>query len=329
MSFFSARAPVALNLAAGRFGTRRLDYIEIDILLTHLLQRMHEMGLMDHLVFKGGTMLRKMVFGPGGRLSTDLDFVVRSADGLTPDDLALEIASVFQEDYRAIRFAFNLDKDVGTSEGSCRANPRCMTNFTPSGHVIKIEVSFRADPILPPEVLPQIAQPYFADLDFVPAAIPSLRLEEAIAEKIRAAFQRAKIRDLHDLQQSKRHGFDPDLVRSLAVSKIWESPGGLAGFEPFSHQTFVRRMNDRMQTGAYEESDLQDLLRNTQRVDLNLMVKDVSETYSFLKHLTAEQATLATDRHRREQELGRGVRNKLQAAFAVETSMVATTGKGP
>ena len=31
-------------------------------------------GVIDHLAFKGGTMLRKMVFGPRGRLSTDLDF---------------------------------------------------------------------------------------------------------------------------------------------------------------------------------------------------------------------------------------------------------------
>jgi predicted nucleotidyltransferase component of viral defense system len=28
---------------------------------------------MDHVGFKGGTMLRKMVLGPRGRLSTDLD----------------------------------------------------------------------------------------------------------------------------------------------------------------------------------------------------------------------------------------------------------------
>lgn len=312
-SFFAARTPVALNLAAGRFGTRRIDYIEIDILLTHLLQRMQEMGLMEHVVFKGGTMLRKMVFGPGGRLSTDLDFVVRSVDGLKPDDLALEIASVFQEDYRAINFQFNLAKDLGTTEGSCRANPRCRTSFTPAGHVIKIEVSFRADPILPTELRPQLAQPYFGELDFVPAPVPCLKLEEAIAEKIRAAFQRPKIRDLHDLQQLKSHGFDTDLVRSLAILKIWESPEG-ASFEPFSHDIFVRRMNDRMRSGAYEESDLQGLLRRGQQVDLKAIVEDVSSTYGFLKHLTAEEVRLANDRYRRDQELAGNQRNLLQAA---------------
>lgn len=38
--------------------------------LTHLLQLFHEKGLMDHLSFKGGTILRKMVFGPRGQLAS-------------------------------------------------------------------------------------------------------------------------------------------------------------------------------------------------------------------------------------------------------------------
>ncbi|MGY3443306.1 nucleotidyl transferase AbiEii/AbiGii toxin family protein [Bradyrhizobium sp. USDA 4473] len=76
-SFFDN--PASLQKAAALLGARRVDYVEIDVILTHLLQRMSEAGLMDHLVFKGGTMLRKMIFGQTGRLSTDLDFVVRSA----------------------------------------------------------------------------------------------------------------------------------------------------------------------------------------------------------------------------------------------------------
>lgn len=63
-----------LRQVAARSGARDIVSIEIDVILTHLLQLFHEQGLMDHLAFKGGTMLRKMVFGPRGRLSTDLDF---------------------------------------------------------------------------------------------------------------------------------------------------------------------------------------------------------------------------------------------------------------
>lgn len=80
---------------------------------------MSETGLMDHLVFKGGTMLRKMIFGQAGRLSTDLDFVIRSIDGIVADDMALEIASVFGEDYRGMTFKLDL-RDVDRTDGASR-----------------------------------------------------------------------------------------------------------------------------------------------------------------------------------------------------------------
>lgn len=123
MSIFESASPASLSKTAGLFGTNRIDYVEIDVLLTHLLQRMSEEGVLDHLIFKGGTMLRKMVFGPGGRLSTDLDFVVRSTDAITSDDLALTIASVFLEPYRGIRFELDVS-ELDTTEDSCRANPK-------------------------------------------------------------------------------------------------------------------------------------------------------------------------------------------------------------
>jgi predicted nucleotidyltransferase component of viral defense system len=180
MTFFDN--PASLLKAAGRLGARRVDYVEIDVILTHLLQRMSESGVMDHLVFKGGTMLRKMIFGQAGRLSTDLDFVVRSVDGIVADDMALEIASVFQDDYRGLSFEFDL-KNVDKTEDACRANPKCITKNTPAGHAIKIEVSYRADPILRPVLLPHLKQPYFDELGFEPVGVPCLQLEEAAAEK--------------------------------------------------------------------------------------------------------------------------------------------------
>lgn len=295
-SFFDS--PASLQKAAGMLGARRVDYVEIDVILTYLLQRMSEAGLMDHLVFKGGTMLRKMIFGQAGRLSTDLDFVVRSIDGIVADDMALEIASVFGDDYRGMKFSLDL-RDVDRTEGACRANPKCMTKNTPAGHVIKIEVSYRADPILRPIVLPHQKQPYFAALGFEPASIPCLQLEEAASEKIRAAFQRPKIRDLHDLQQLRKHRFDPEMVRRMAVLKIWESPEGRS-FEPFGFDAFVRRMKQRIDGGQYDEGDLKGLLRRQENVDLKRMVADVSETYGFLANLTEDERVLASDQHKKE-----------------------------
>ena len=63
-----------LRKVAGRSGARDIGNVEVDVILTFLLQLFHERGITQHAAFKGGTMLRKMIFGPRGRLSTDLDF---------------------------------------------------------------------------------------------------------------------------------------------------------------------------------------------------------------------------------------------------------------
>jgi predicted nucleotidyltransferase component of viral defense system len=49
----------------------------IDIAQDLLLAQLHEQGMFEHLVFKGGTALRKLYAGNAGRFSTDLDFSVR------------------------------------------------------------------------------------------------------------------------------------------------------------------------------------------------------------------------------------------------------------
>ena len=46
-------------------------------------------------------------------------------------------------------------------------------------------------------------------------------LEEVLAEKIRAASQRSKIRDLYDLSESLNLEFDRPRMRGLAVLKLW------------------------------------------------------------------------------------------------------------
>src|SRR3981081_2645160 len=73
------------------------------------LQLLFDKGITEHLAFKGGTMLRKMVFGPRGRLSTDLDFTHRT--DIHIDDLMLLMLDVLARPYHGISFRFDKDKD--------------------------------------------------------------------------------------------------------------------------------------------------------------------------------------------------------------------------
>src|SRR5580704_5743212 len=67
-----------IRRVAHHSGARDITKVETDIILTYLLQLFHEQSITKHIAFKGGTMLRKMIFGPRGRYSTDLDFTRRT-----------------------------------------------------------------------------------------------------------------------------------------------------------------------------------------------------------------------------------------------------------
>jgi predicted nucleotidyltransferase component of viral defense system len=274
-----------LRKVAARSGARDIGNVEIDVILTHLLQLFMDKGVMDHLAFKGGTMLRKMVFGPRGRLSTDLDFTCRT--DIAVDDLMMMMLEALSAPYHGLSFRFDKDKDWYLTDDGCAANPVCFHADNERGVKIKLQVSTREKPVMPVVPAAQIDQDYFRLLGFVPAAIPSLAFEEVVAEKIRAASQRSKIRDLHDLAEIANRALNRDLIRALAVLKLWNSGGPGLDYD---------RLCDRVKDGRdYDISDLANLLRKDQRPDLNGMIRRVIDGYRFLSDLSERERMLAED----------------------------------
>ena len=274
-----------LRKVAARSGARDIGNVEIDVILTHLLQLFMDKGVMDHLAFKGGTMLRKMVFGPRGRLSTDLDFTCRT--DIAVDDLMMMMLEALSAPYHDLSFRFDRDRDWYLTDDGCAANPVCFHDDNQRGVKIKLQVSTRERPVMPVAPAAQIEQEYFRLLGFAPAAIPSLAFEEVVAEKIRAASQRSKIRDLHDLAEIANRALDRDLIRALSVLKLWNSGG--PGLDYY-------RLCDRVKDGRdYDISDLANLLRKDQRPDLNGMIRRVIDGYRFLGDLTDREEILAAD----------------------------------
>jgi predicted nucleotidyltransferase component of viral defense system len=251
-------------------GARDIDKVETDVILTFLLQLFHEHGITEHIAFKGGTMLRKMVFGPRGRLSTDLDFTRRT--DISDDDLMMKMLDALGQPYHGLTFRFDRDKDWYFTDKSLAANPVCAHADNEKGTKIKLEVSLREKPVLPVLAMPQIAQDYFELLPFKPADIPSLAYEEVVAEKIRAASQRSKIRDLHDLSEVVRKPLNRELTRSLAVIKLWESDQGNLDYEKFAQQ--IKKGEN------YDLGELTNLLRKDQRPDLKDMIQRVADGLS-------------------------------------------------
>lgn len=244
---------------------------------------------MEHLAFKGGTMLRKMVFGPRGRLSTDLDFTRRT--DLTLDDLMLTLLDALNQPYHGLDFRYDRDRDWYLTDDGCAANPVCSHADNPRGVKIKLQISTREKPVMPVVALTQVQQDYFRLLPFAPADIPCLVLEEVIAEKVRAASQRSKIRDLHDLSELSARPFNRDLVRGLAVLKLWNSGGPELNFDAFRRS---------IEGGAdYDVGDLRNLLRKDQMPELPTMIRRVVDGFQFLAMLSEAERALTADRARR------------------------------
>jgi predicted nucleotidyltransferase component of viral defense system len=282
-----------LRQAAALSGARDIAAIEIDVGLTCLLQLFHEKGLMAHLAFKGGTFLRKMVFGPKGRLSTDLDFTCRT--DIEIDDLMIGLLEALAKPYHGITFRFDRNKDWYLTDDGCAANPVLAHPGNPTGIKIKIQVSTRERPIRPVHAVPQIEQSYFKNLAFLPAAIPSLAFEEVVAEKIRAAIQRSKIRDLYDLSEIARRPLAKELIRSLAVLKLWNSGGPGLDFG---------RFRSRIEGGSdYDIMDLRNLLRKDQSPDLTGMIERVLGNFQFLGQMLEIERILAADAAHRQRPL--------------------------
>ena len=278
-----------LRQVAGRSGARDIGNVEIDVILTYLLQLFSEKGITAHVAFKGGTMLRKMVFGPRGRLSTDLDFTC--CTDISADDLMMMMLEVVEQSYHGISFRFDRDKDWYMTEEGCAVNPVCAHVENEKGVKIKLQVSMRERPVLPVRPMQQLPMDHFKLLEFAPAEIPSLALEEAVAEKICAASQRSKIRDLHDLSEIARRALDRDLIRSLAVLKLWGSNGPNLDYG---------RFRERIEgAGDYDMAELSALLRKDQRPDLGEMIQRVIDEFRFLGDLTELEKLLAGDEARR------------------------------
>jgi len=206
VDFFAYRSGIADRLIAER-----------DVVLTYALQLLATSKMLDQLAFKGGTCIRKVYLGATGRFSMDLDFTARTP--VEPDDAVLELMGIFNQEMHGVKFS--LDKDWRVTQGglSFTVQPRYSHAWNPDG-AFDLQVSMREQPTLDLVVCEQMPQAYFKYLEFPPPRLPCLELHEVIAEKIRAAFQRGKVRDIHDLFMFATSKMDHDLLRRLVVLKL-------------------------------------------------------------------------------------------------------------
>lgn len=198
------------------------DAAIIDIAQDLLLRDLHERTALDGLVFKGGTALRKLYAGNQGRFSTDLDFgLANIADD--PDDVVLELITAidgttvgpFTYGVRERRGKWSLviespfNEDETDLSSKLDVSPAVWMRPVRRGWIPMAVHRTYGDPPLP--------------------ELQAIRMEENLAEKISRLNRTTTARDMYDLAWIAEHqhevgGVDRDLVRRLAVLKIWVEP---------------------------------------------------------------------------------------------------------
>lgn len=184
------------------------------------------------------------------------------------------------------------DPDYYATADSCGAEVTYRHDWVASGR-FGLQVSFRAAPLLP--VKPATLRPerYFEWLGITPPEPPALDVHEIIGEKVRAAAQRNRVRDLYDLYQFTRVRFDRALVRRIAVLKCWETR---YAFDPAAFLAGLPQAH-------YEWPDLRRLIRRGAAVGPEEIIRGVQQGYAFLGELTEDEASLAGDPYGRQRQL--------------------------
>jgi len=182
-----------------------LSSAEKDYLLALAAKTIYESELKEKLVFKGGTALYH-TYLPQLRFSEDLDFTALSP--VSPADLenALALHDFFQvKEHHVSAFTVKINR-------LRYAGPLGMPNS------LKIEVDIAQNVALP------ACEREYRNAYGVQAMVRVMDLREILAEKIRAASERARYRDFYDIAMIlENYQVDPgeilDLVRRKEIRK--------------------------------------------------------------------------------------------------------------
>ena len=273
-----------------------LDVAERDVILTYVLRALSE-NVLPRLAFKGGTCLKKVYFGNAGRFSMDLDF---TSSGISLEELKQGLKqSLNKRSYYDIEFRIaeeNIREGFGVGGESYLAVVHYAHSW--NSNEFTLEVSYREEPLLPLQEVPIYDEMYFKFCEFPRFAVRCLQKEELLAEKLRAAFQRIRARDLYDLYLFSDRPFDKDLVRRLVVVKCWNVR------EPFDPDALLSRISG----GQYDWADLHRLVRRGDLPSQEIVIRKVTGEYAFLKDLDSNLLQIVKDsKAHKEKKLVAGI----------------------
>lgn len=207
--------PVSVRRLNAAYRGRAADEAYLEFAQEHFLHWLLVEGLTDGLVFKGGTCLRKHVFGLSGRFSRDLDFGIPDR---TIGDLVIDaLSSGFTHEGVTFR-GTQLDREAMKTTWWADT-----PGFGPTALPCRLDFSTRTA-LLPPIARPRAHLPGVTadNLGFTPVVLAIADLRETMAEKL-ARFRRVPFaRDTYDIAHlAPLVAEDTALIREMLFFKVY------------------------------------------------------------------------------------------------------------
>lgn len=263
-----------------------------EIVLHYTLALLNEVGLVGPgrdgdsagpLLFKGGTALRKCVFGSTGRFSQDIDL-----DATADTGLEAEIEATFADHnpYHGIAFAIPTFRysDEGNFSGTVG-----YEHDHGAGR-FELQISYRMAPILDARPLVLEDQTYFRHVECGVPTLYGLDPYEMIGEKIMACSRRigGSSKDVYDLFLWAQRPFDDRLVRRLAVLKAWTDHRRKPRYDP-------KELLPRVVPASFRWTDISRLVPRKQEADHQAICRRVRERFAFLADCSDDELALLAD----------------------------------
>jgi predicted nucleotidyltransferase component of viral defense system len=228
-----------------------LQMIEQDLILSKALVCLFaNEEINDKLVFRGGTALNKLFLKPSSRYSEDLDFVQKHRGPI--GDILSQIREL-------------LDPWLGIPKRKLTArSAKLLYRYTSiEGNPAKLKIEINVTEHF--QVLPLQYVPFEVDSKWFQGSckIPTYALEELMATKLRALYQRRKGRDLFDMWLvMKGNMVDLDKVISI-FQQYCDKDGNVITGKLFISNMELKRQEEDFQT------DMRALLPENEKWDFN------------------------------------------------------------
>ncbi len=256
-----------LTIWAEKIGTASLPQSEHDYRLVMALRDLFQQeDLRRELAFKGGTALNKLYFGEANRLSVDLDFNAIGPQRRTVRRGA-ELRKLVEGVLREQDPEYQLSYKYSEGQTAVAARYRPLAGIAPQP--IKVEISVvESVPIL------GLVEKTMEGPEG-PVGVRTYTLDELLATKIRALYDRRKGRDIYDLDRARAFRFDERALRKLVYYYFFRSG------KIFNWSLFRQNLEKKAEDRRFGE-DVRPFLRPDIAFDARSAAGSFLERFAFL-----------------------------------------------